>query len=211
MVNSSEAARPSNGIDRPFISPLSKHDYHALIHRPLLKHLYLTGYRGTGKTSVATRLAAAIGCPVIDLDARIQSHAGCSIREIFADSGEQGFRDLESEMLSVVATEPPAVVALGGGAILRESNRELIQSSGQCVWLIATAETLAMRIAADTGTTANRPALTPLGHLDEIRQLLLTRQPHYEDAANAQVDTTDKSIEQVSDEILAVCRDRQWC
>ncbi|EMI21638.1 Shikimate kinase domain protein [Rhodopirellula maiorica SM1] len=177
----------------------------------LLTHLYLTGYRGTGKTSVATRMADAIGCPVVDLDVHIQDHAGCSIREIFADSGEQGFRDLESEMLDIVAAESPCVVALGGGAILRESNRKQIQTSGHCIWLIATAEMLAERIAADSGTAANRPALTQLGHLDEIRELLAYRQPLYQEVADVQIDTSGKTLAQVSDEALQHCREKRWC
>ncbi|GAA4450735.1 shikimate kinase [Novipirellula rosea] len=182
-----------------------------MVANPLLKHLYLTGYRGTGKTSVATRLADALGCPVVDLDVRIQSHAGCSIRDIFADSGEQGFRDLESEMLNIVAAEPPSIVALGGGAILRESNRQKIRSSGHCIWLVATAETLATRIAGDAGTAANRPALTQLGQLDEIRELLAFREPLYSDAADVQIDTSGKTLEQVSAEALTLCRENRWC
>ncbi|GAA5504739.1 shikimate kinase [Novipirellula caenicola] len=174
-------------------------------------HLYLTGYRGTGKTSVATRLADSLGCAVVDLDVRIQSHAGCSIREIFANGGEQAFRDIESEILDVVATESPSVVALGGGAILRKSNREKIRSSGHCIWLVANAETLAARIAADEGTAANRPALTPLSQLDEIRELLTTRHPFYDEVANAQINTEGKSLEQVSEEAIALCRQNNWC
>ncbi|TWU17710.1 Shikimate kinase 2 [Novipirellula galeiformis] len=152
-----------------------------------------------------------MGREMIDLDARVQAHAGRSIREIFQDSGETGFRDLESEMLRVVAAESPAVVSLGGGAILRAENRAILRASGNCIWLVATAETLANRIAADVATTANRPALTSLGVLDEIRQMLETRQPLYADAADLSIDTSAKSIKQVSDEIVRVCRDRSWC
>ncbi|WP_372718396.1 shikimate kinase [Novipirellula sp.] len=189
----------------------SHNPFHAVVANPLLKHLYLTGYRGTGKTSVAMRMADALDCAVVDLDVRIQSHAGCSIRDLFADSGEQGFRDLESEMLNIVAAEPPSIVALGGGAILRESNRQTIRLSGHCIWLVATAETLAARIAGDAGTAANRPALTQLGQLDEIRELLTLREPLYSEAADVQINTSGKTLDQVSAEALTLCRENRWC
>ena len=86
-------------------------------------HIYLTGYRGSGKTSVGKRLGQRLFLPVIDLDDRIEAAADMSIREIFAHEGEAGFRDRESAALRVAGVELPSVVSLGGGAILREENR----------------------------------------------------------------------------------------
>jgi shikimate kinase len=166
------------------------------------QHLYLTGYRGTGKTSVGVILARALACPIIDLDLVITANAGKSIREIFEQGGESRFRDLESEALATVAAAAPAVISLGGGAVLRPGNRQIIRQTGVCYWLDADAETIASRIQADTQTASQRPALTNLSGLDEIRQLLAVRQEFYQEVANHRIDTAGKSIAEVADCIL---------
>lgn len=165
-------------------------------------HVYLTGYRGTGKTSVGAILAHSLGRAVIDLDDQVQLRAGRSIREIFADGGEGSFRDLEAIALREVPDSPLAVVSLGGGAILREENRHWIGQNGVCVWLDAQPETLARRIEADQGSHQQRPALTPLGSLEEIQQVLQVRRPLYQQVSDCAVVTDGKSIEQVAQEVL---------
>ena len=164
--------------------------------------LYLTGYRGTGKTSVGALLADQLELPLIDLDELIERVAGQTIRQIFAAGGEEAFREAESQRLAEVAGGPPAVVALGGGAILRPDNRRCIARSGRCFWLDADAETLAERIAADATTGQRRPALTNLGQREEIERLLAVRQPLYQQVADDRIDTAGKTLEQVAGEIL---------
>lgn len=166
-------------------------------------HLFLTGYRGTGKSSVAARLAGQLQRPLIDLDQVIESSAGKSIREIFATGGEPLFRKLESESLLRVTLTAPAVIALGGGAVLSEHNRELIAGSGICVLLTADAETIAARIAGDAATAESRPPLTSLDSQAEIRQLLKLRAKAYAAAADYTIATEDLSIDQVADAVLA--------
>lgn len=165
--------------------------------------LYLTGYRGTGKTSVGAVLARRLDRPMIDLDHTVEQAAGRTIREIFAAGGEEAFRDAESECLEEVAHGPSAVVALGGGAILRPANRQLIRGSGRCIWLDADVDTLAERIAADTTTAERRPALTDRGQREEIRQLLETRRPLYRDVSDHRIDTAGKTVQEIAEEILA--------
>ncbi|MEZ6091862.1 MAG: shikimate kinase, partial [Pirellulaceae bacterium] len=86
------------------------------------KHLWLIGYRGSGKSSVARRLAQRLDCSSIDTDDLIEQIAGRSIAEIFAESGEPVFRDFESQAVVQAAEMPTQVIASGGGAILREEN-----------------------------------------------------------------------------------------
>ena len=86
------------------------------------EHIYLTGFRGTGKTSVGTLLARSLGRTVVDLDGVVSANAGKSIREIFQDGGEAAFRELESSALESVAQAENTVISLGGGAILRDVN-----------------------------------------------------------------------------------------
>ncbi|WP_203328955.1 shikimate kinase [Candidatus Laterigemmans baculatus] len=167
-----------------------------------MSHLFLAGYRGTGKSSIAALLAQRWSLPAVDLDAVVQELAGRSIAEIFADAGEAEFRRLESQALGeVAARHSPQIVALGGGAVLREENRRVIRSSGRCVRLTASVETIAARIAGDGVTAAQRPPLTRLGQIEEIRQLLEARREAYEAAAEWTVDTEGKSLAEVAEEI----------
>lgn len=171
-------------------------------------HLYLTGYRGCGKSTVAKLLAARLDRPLTDLDDVIESSAGCSIAEIFAAEGEPGFRDRETQALRMIVEDPPSVIALGGGAILRSVNREMITATGWCVWLDADPAVIAERLAADATTAPRRPALTGLAPTDEIFAVMKEREPLYREVADRQIDTTARSIPEIVDEIEAAWRDQ---
>jgi shikimate kinase len=164
----------------------------------------LTGYRGTGKTSVGEIVAQKLGLPLVDLDQRIEVDAHLTIREIFDRGGEAEFRRRETLALRSVASDTPSVVALGGGAILSEENRQCIRRTGTCVWLVADPATLASRIAGDQSTAERRPALTPLDPTAEIRHLLAQRAPLYASAADYRIDTTGKSTHEVADEVITL-------
>lgn len=165
-------------------------------------HLFLTGYRGTGKSAVGSIVAQRLGRSLVDLDDLVEKNAGSSIREIFAERNEAGFRELESEALFALTDPSPLVVSLGGGAILRESNRRWIAENGFCVWLDADAKTIAERLFADESTESRRPALTDLDALAEISTVLDQRRPLYEAAADLRIWTAGRSIEQVADELI---------
>ena len=131
--------------------------------------IFLTGAPASGKTTLGRRLAERLGVPFVDLDAEIAAAAGCPIPEIFASRGEAAFRDIESETLAslVRGRDAASVVALGGGALLRESNRALCESAGT-VFCLETpdAAELARRIGSEAGSR-------PLG--DKARE----RAAHY--------------------------------
>lgn len=165
-------------------------------------HLYLTGFRGTGKTSVGQRLTQALSMPLVDLDQSIEESAGQSIRQIFQRGGEPLFRDLETAALTKVAAEStPHIISLGGGAVLKAENRALIGRTGKCVWLDASAESICDRIFSDSSTIDRRPSLTELSPRDEVSQLLGQRRSIYQSAADYRIDTDGKSIDQVASEI----------
>lgn len=170
----------------------------------LTKHLYLTGFRGTGKSSVARLLARQLAVTAIDLDELVEQQAGISISRIFEEQGESAFRDLESMALATVAKFSPTLISLGGGAILRAENRTCIATTGTCIWLDADANTIAARLHQDETTAERRPALTALPGLQEIERLLDERRPIYEQTSRHRIETTDRSIDQVVDEILAL-------
>jgi shikimate kinase len=163
----------------------------------------LIGYRGTGKSTVARPLARELGYEAIDADNEIEARAGCSIAELFATSGEPAFRDLEEGVIADLCRRERVVIALGGGAVLREANRAAIRACGDpAVWLIASPETILARVVADGSTSSRRPNLTTAGGLAEIEQLLEARLPYYRECATLVVDTEGKSPEEIAAEIL---------
>ena len=166
-------------------------------------HLFLTGYRGCGKTSVGKRLAEVLNRPFLDTDEAIEKAAGKSIAQIFAETGESSFRDLESnqiELLKMASSD--MVVSLGGGAILRQSNREIIKASGLAVWLQASPETICSRIANDSSSAHRRPKLSKLGDLEEIKAILEARLPCYHEVASLCIQTDGLSTDSIADRIV---------
>jgi shikimate kinase len=169
--------------------------------------LSLIGYRGSGKTTVAQAAALRLGWDWVDADVEIELRAGKSIAAIFADDGEEHFRDLESAVLGDLMRRERTVLALGGGVVLRASNRqELIAASGEgrgkTVWLKASPALLWERIIADTTTAARRPNLTVGGGLEEVKTLLTRREPLYREYADLVIETDGKSLAMVADEIV---------
>ncbi len=168
--------------------------------------LVLIGYRGTGKTTIARELARRLGWGAVDLDDEIERAAGKSIAEIFAQDGEEAFRDQESAALARCTSQGQTILATGGGIVLREANRRKLQDvcsrGGSAVWLRASPETILSRMTADAGTAARRPNLTPAGGLREIVDLLAQRTPLYAQCASLTVDTEGKTPQQVADEVL---------
>ena len=173
-------------------------------------HLYLIGPRGSGKSTVARQVARRLDRPLWSTDEAIQTTAGKTITELFQSPGEAGFRDLESEALANTANSPAAVIDLGGGAILRESNRCLIREAGKAVWLFAEAEILWRRICDDPRSTQTRPPLKAQSAetlasngLVEIRLLVRERESFYEACADYEIDTGSLSVDEVARRIVA--------
>lgn len=167
--------------------------------------IVLIGYRGSGKTTVGRRLAEALNLEFVDLDERITASAGTTIRQIFAEEGERGFRERESRALVEVLREmPDRVVSLGGGAVERAENREKISASGhRVIYLRCTPDELFRRISGDPQTAQTRPNLTTLaGGREEIAELLARREPWYRQLANAQIDVTALSVDEVVAELM---------
>jgi shikimate kinase len=157
--------------------------------------IVLIGYRGSGKTTVGRRLAERLWQSFVDVDDLIVQRAGRNIRDIFAESGEDGFRELESLALADALGRVDHVVALGGGALVREQNRVHFQSrQHKVVYLRCDPVELHRRITADPTTAVSRPSLTRLaGSVEEIRQLLAAREPVYRLLCTAELDVTSLS------------------
>jgi shikimate kinase len=164
--------------------------------------LFLIGYRGAGKTTVARLLAERLGWNWVDADEAVERRHGRTIREIFAEEGEAGFRDKEAELLADLCELHEHVIATGGGVILREANRQLLRRSGRVVWLTAQRATLCQRLGADPTTPDRRPALGA-GGLREIEEILRLREPLYRSCADCTISTEGLSAREVADLILA--------
>lgn len=165
-------------------------------------HIFLVGYRGTGKSTVGRLLAERLGCAFADADDHIERTAGRSIKEIFAAEGEPGFRDREAAALAELCGRPAHVIATGGGAVLRESNRNLLKAGGFVAWLTAAPEAVWERLQADPATADRRPNLTPAGGAEEVRALIAAREDLYRAVAHFAVASDTLSPEGVADAII---------
>ncbi|MBN2388116.1 MAG: 3-dehydroquinate synthase [Anaerolineales bacterium] len=137
--------------------------------------IYLYGPPGSGKTTVGRLLAESLDLPFLDLDGEIETAAGTTIPQIMAEQGEAAFRDRESAALAQVVAGPDAVVALGGGALVREANRRMAEATGTIVFLDADLPTLLERI----GTGENHRPLLEGARAEKLKALLERRQEHY--------------------------------
>ncbi len=171
----------------------------------IVRHLYLIGPRGSGKTTVGRLLAENVRAPFVDLDQWIVERTGQTIADLFRTQGEKSFRDWETHGLRWWAEQggPAAVISLGGGACQREDNQTLIRASGWCVWLRAAPRVLWDRIRGDTGNHPNRPALTDLDGLAEIELLVRERQSGYALCADYTVDTDHELPQTIVGQIAA--------
>ena len=159
--------------------------------RPALQGqtIVLVGLMGVGKTSIGRRLAAVLELPFRDADAEIEAAAARPVADIFADLGEQAFRDGERRVIARLLTqEPPHVLATGGGAFLPRETRALIQEKAVSVWLKTDLEILARRVSRkDT-----RPLLRGRDPLEVLREQARLRYPVYAEAAIV-IDTAETS------------------
>ena len=137
--------------------------------------IFLIGFMGAGKSTVGKALAKKLQRQFIDLDVLIEQKAGAQIRDMFAQVGEQAFRDLELEAIQSLETVSNAVVALGGGSYNAAVNRARLRGIGTTVWIDCPIEICWSRISSNV----SRPLL---GSLEEMERLLLARRPAYQEA-----------------------------
>jgi len=161
------------------------------------ERIFLVGYRGTGKSTVARLLAHHLRWSWLDADDVIEKKAGMSIRQLFEVEGEAGFRRRESAVLEELCGLSRHVVATGGGVVLSGANRKRLRAAGRVVWLTADAQTIRRRLEKDRTTSERRPVLT-VGGLAEIKELLRAREPLYRAVADVTVDTCGRTPEQVA-------------
>lgn len=165
-------------------------------------NLYLTGFRGSGKTTVAPLIADSLGREFVDSDHEIERLTRRSIEQIFHDDGESGFRRWESQVVETLSRTDQLVVSLGGGVPTVAENREAMGRSGRSVWLLASPEVLWQRISSDPRSPHQRPGLTKRDGIAEVVFLLQQRETAYRACADYRVDTTELNPQQIADLIV---------
>jgi len=161
--------------------------------------VFLIGMMGVGKSTAGRLLAETLGWPYVDTDDEVPRRAGRPFEEIWEQDGEREFRRLETEAVAEVSARPgPAVVALGGGAVLDESNRQTIQRAGLVVWLRADPGTLFGRLGKQA--VGSRPLLRQ-GPEDALRRISQARAPIYESIADLVFDVDRMNPRDVADAI----------
>ena len=161
-------------------------------------NIFLIGFMGAGKSTIARSLVQKLNFPLIEMDERIVKEQGMPISEIFDRYGEEHFRDIESELVKTIGTLEPSVVSCGGGTVLRPENVENMKKSGKIVFLTATPQTIYERVK----NSSDRPILNGHMNVAYISELMEARRPKYEAAADILVATDGKTKEEIAEEII---------
>lgn len=165
------------------------------------RHIFLIGFMGVGKSTIARELNYRSGKPEIDTDEWIEEREGRSIQEIFDVEGEEYFRERETAMLDELGAMKPAVISCGGGMAMRELNVRKMQALGEVVLLTAEPGTIYERVRVSD----NRPLLRGRMDVDYIREMMEKRRPFYERATTVTVATDHRMICDIAKEILEKC------
>ncbi|MDZ4169131.1 MAG: shikimate kinase [Coriobacteriia bacterium] len=166
-------------------------------------HIFLVGFMGSGKSTVASVVADRLGIPCVDIDQRIEAQQGASIAEVFTVSGEAAFRALETEALLALEGVEPSVVACGGGVVLSPENRAALKRMGIVVLL----EVSAAEAIARIGDVTTRPLLAGGSGTLAATTLLQAREGLYRSVADVSIQTGGHTPDEVATALLAKVED----
>ncbi len=166
-------------------------------------NIVLIGYRGTGKSTVATLLGQRLGRKVVSTDVEVMAKAELPIPEIVEKFGWDHFRQIETDICQALGSQDGLVIDTGGGAILKDENVAALKANSVAYWLMAEVATIVSRIGGDT----QRPSLSgSQTFVEEIEEILKERTPKYQAVADHSIPTDHSSPEQVTDTILSLIR-----
>lgn len=166
------------------------------------ENIVLVGFMGSGKSSIGRQLAKRLGFQFLDTDQLIVQRTGKEISQIFAERGEPAFRDLETATLISVSHLSRCVVATGGGAVMRESNRAIMREIGFVIGLTASEDVIFDRVSRNN----KRPLLQTRDPRGTLHALLESRREFYAAAAQFTLDTTQMAHAQAVEAIIAAVR-----
>jgi shikimate kinase len=162
------------------------------------ERLALVGLPGSGKSTVGRQLARRLGLPFTDSDHVIEQRIGCSIRSFFEREGETAFRDIEQSVIDELMRGTPGVIATGGGAVLRQANRDCLRAGAKVIYLRSTPEEVFRRVRHDQ----NRPLLQVDDPMERLRSLHAQRDPLYRESAHFIIETGRPSVPTLVNMIL---------
>jgi len=160
-------------------------------------NIVLTGFMGTGKSTVGKIVADKLSYQYLDTDESIQKDVRMSISDIFAKKGEPFFREVESKIIELVSLLDKFVIATGGGVPLKASNMDLLEKNGRIFCLSAKPETILERLKGDS----SRPLLKKKDPLAEIKNLLEQRKDYYKRCFRV-IETDNIALKQAADIII---------
>lgn len=161
-------------------------------------NIILIGFMGCGKSSVGIRLSYQLRRTMIDTDKWIEQRQKKTISQIFQESGEEAFRQMETECLKeLIRTADRQIISVGGGLPMREKNHELLKELGRVFYLKVTPETVYERVKNDT----TRPLLQVEDPMERIRTLMEKRAPVYEACADVILEASDLTLEEITEKI----------
>jgi len=170
-----------------------------------MKNLVLIGFMGSGKTVISEALAKKTKRKILDTDTLVEETAGMRIKRVFAMYGEAYFRKMEAAAAARAAAEKDAIIATGGGIVLRPANIKALKKTGAIIYLKNSFEVSAKRLKG----REDRP-LFDYKHLEKTRILFKKRQPLYKDAADITIETDKKSVSRVVEEIIRKGGKKGW-
>ncbi|MFQ6105471.1 MAG: shikimate kinase [Candidatus Hydrothermarchaeaceae archaeon] len=162
-----------------------------------MKNIILTGFMGAGKSAVGKKLAERTGMTLVDTDEIIEGETGKSISEIFAESGERHFREIERKVVEKVSEMKNSVITTGGGVVLNRRNVKNLRKNGIIVYLHAEPEILYERLKKEK----HRPLLRVENPLGRIKELMIMRSRFYADN-DMFIDTSKLTVDEVADVIM---------
>lgn len=161
-------------------------------------NIFLIGFMGSGKSTIARQLKKELDMELVEMDQRIVDEQGMSINDIFAQKGEEAFRDIESQLVVDLGNQEASIISCGGGVVIRPQNVENMKKSGKIVFLTASPETILERVKGGT----DRPLLNGNMNVPYIKEMMDKRRDFYEGAADIKISTDNKSVKEISNEII---------
>jgi shikimate kinase len=168
-------------------------------------NLFLVGPTGSGKTTIGRRVAGHLGMQFVDCDEEIEQSTGASISLNFDLEGEDGFRQREAQVLAELAGRHNALVATGGGAVLKAENRRVMKAAGYVIWLQTSVEQQLQRLELDR----QRPLLQTPDRRARLEEQARQRKPLYREVADLHFESDDHSARHMARELTRLLL-AQW-
>ena len=161
--------------------------------------IILVGPMGAGKSTVGRALAELLQYEFVDSDEEIERRTGANVSWIFEIEGENGFRDREQQVIAELVERERVVIATGGGAVMRDANREVLRSKGLVVYLYASLREQVRR----TGNSQKRPLLTGKNRKSVLSELMRIRDPLYREVSDLVMPTDNRGAKKLAQHLLA--------